>query len=42
MQHGAAMLDIGSRFEDRDLQAYGLMLQEIGLVLRRRSNRACR
>jgi hypothetical protein len=32
MQHGAAMLDIGSRFEDRDLQAYGLMLQGIGLV----------
>jgi class 3 adenylate cyclase len=32
MRHGAAMLDIGSRFEDRDLQAYGLMLQGIGLV----------
>ena len=32
MQHGAAMLDIGARFEDRDLQAYGLMLQGIGFV----------
>jgi hypothetical protein len=26
------MLDIGSRFEDRELQVYGLMLQGIGLV----------
>jgi class 3 adenylate cyclase len=32
MRHGAAMLDIGARFEDRDLQAFGLMLQGIGLV----------
>lgn len=32
MQHAGAMLDIGTRFGDRDLQAYGLMLQGIGLV----------
>ena len=27
MEHGAAMLDIGSRFNDNDLQAFGLMVQ---------------
>ena len=27
MGHGAAMLDIGSRFNDNDLQAFGLMVQ---------------
>src|SRR5580765_5156183 len=27
MQHGAAVLDIGSRFGDNDLQAFGLMVQ---------------
>ena len=27
MEHGVAMLDIGSRFNDHDLQAFGLMVQ---------------
>ena len=27
MEHGAAVLDIGSRFNDNDLQAFGLMMQ---------------
>jgi len=27
LEHGAAMLDIGSRFNDNDLQAFGLMVQ---------------
>ena len=27
MEHGAAMLDIGTRFHDNDLQAFGLMVQ---------------
>jgi class 3 adenylate cyclase len=32
MQHGEAMLDIGKRFEDRDLQAFGLMVQGLAHV----------
>jgi hypothetical protein len=32
MQHAAATLDIGTRFENRDLQAYGLMLQGVAHI----------
>ena len=32
MQHGAAMLDIGTRFHDKDLQAFGLMVQGMAHV----------
>ncbi|MDP9295927.1 MAG: soluble NSF attachment family protein, partial [Actinomycetota bacterium] len=32
MQHAAATLDLGTRFEDKDLQAFGLMLQGVALV----------
>jgi class 3 adenylate cyclase len=32
MQHGTATLDIGTRFGDRDLQAYGLLLQGTALI----------
>ena len=32
MKHGAAMLDIGSRFHDNDLQAFGLMVQGLAHV----------
>jgi class 3 adenylate cyclase len=32
MKHAAATLDIGARFGDRDLQAYGLMVQGLSLV----------
>ena len=49
MEHGAAMLDIGSRFNDKDLQAFGLMVQgmahiakaevEQGMLHDRRSHR---
>jgi class 3 adenylate cyclase len=31
-QHGAAMLDIGSRYDDKDLQAFGLMLQGLAHI----------
>jgi class 3 adenylate cyclase len=33
MQHAASMLDIGSRFGDRDLQAFGLMCQGMALIM---------
>ena len=36
VQHGAVLVDIGTRFEDRDLQAFGLMLQGLGHVSRAR------
>ena len=32
MEHGAAMLDIGTRFHDKDLQAFGLMVQGMAHV----------
>ena len=32
MEHGAAMLDIGTRFNDKDLQAFGLMVQGLAHV----------
>ena len=33
IQHAAAMLDIGTRFGDRDLQAFGLMCQGMAHIL---------
>jgi class 3 adenylate cyclase len=33
VQHAEAMLDIGTRFEDRDLQAFGLMIQGLAHVM---------
>lgn len=32
MQHGAAILDIGSRHDNKDLQAFGLMLQGLAHI----------
>jgi class 3 adenylate cyclase len=36
MRHATAALDIGARFEDRDLQAYGLMCQGLAKVTQAR------